>query len=190
MNDRIKAIQEAKQHMRLELKILRAQLSKAQKWSFDQSIAEQMIKVVEQRQCRVIHSYLPIAEEVDITSCLRHFLKFGLLVICARALRNGLLEHRRLHNLNHVKKGLFGTNYPVEKDIYAGPYDLIIVPGLAFDQANNRLGYGGGYYDAFLSLHPEAYKVGVGYDFQRVPTVPVEEHDQHLDLVITNLFVK
>jgi 5-formyltetrahydrofolate cyclo-ligase len=63
--------------------------------------------------------------------------------------------------------------------------DLIIVPGMVFDRANNRMGRGKAYYDNFLPLVKNAYKVGVCFDFQLIDAIPVSEHDVKMDLVIT-----
>ena len=76
------------------------------------------------------------------------------------------------------------TFHSAKADIYTANYDLIIVPGLAFNKNNYRLGYGGGYYDTFLSEHPEAYKLGIFYPFQKVESLPLEEHDQQLDGIL------
>lgn len=69
-------------------------------------------------------------------------------------------------------------------------YDVIIIPLLAFDESGNRLGYGGGWYDRFLAEQPQALKIGLAYDVQRAPTLPVEPHDRSLDYVVTeaNIF--
>ena len=65
-------------------------------------------------------------------------------------------------------------------------FDLILVPGVAFDAEGRRLGRGGGHYDRVLaSLPPRATSVGIGYDFQLVASVPCEEHDVPVDMVIT-----
>ncbi len=72
-----------------------------------------------------------------------------------------------------------------------GPYidindiDLVIVPGLAFDLSNNRLGYGKGYYDKLLK-GTRAYKAGVCFSFQLLATIPATEQDQKMDIVITS----
>lgn len=63
--------------------------------------------------------------------------------------------------------------------------DLILVPGLAFDKNNNRLGRGKAYYDKLLSS-TKAFKLGICFDFQLVNNVPVDKHDIRMDLVITN----
>ena len=62
--------------------------------------------------------------------------------------------------------------------------ELIIVPGVAFDSKGNRMGRGRGFYDRLLKSTPNAYKVGVGFDFQMVEEVPVEEFDVAMDRVV------
>jgi 5-formyltetrahydrofolate cyclo-ligase len=64
--------------------------------------------------------------------------------------------------------------------------DLVIVPGVAFDEHRNRIGFGAGFYDRFLeSVRPSCAKIGIAFEFQIYDEVPVEEHDIPLDLVIT-----
>ena len=55
---------------------------------------------------------------------------------------------------------------------------------MSFDLQNNRLGRGKGYYDRFLPLIPQAYKIGVCFDFQRMPGIPAGPHDMKVDEVI------
>ncbi|WP_243699391.1 5-formyltetrahydrofolate cyclo-ligase [Natronoflexus pectinivorans] len=62
--------------------------------------------------------------------------------------------------------------------------DLVLVPGLAFDHLGYRLGRGAGYYDKLLPKLYNAVKIGVGFSFQMVKEVPVEPHDEVLDIVI------
>ena len=68
---------------------------------------------------------------------------------------------------------------------YTGDFDLIVVPGMAFDKAGHRLGRGKGYYDRFLSQHPQVYTIGLCFDFQLLPEVPFEPHDCLINDVIT-----
>ena len=63
--------------------------------------------------------------------------------------------------------------------------DLVIVPGIAFDRAKNRLGFGGGYYDAYLKQAQQALKVAVAYDFQIIEKIPREIHDENMDVIVT-----
>lgn len=64
--------------------------------------------------------------------------------------------------------------------------DFIIVPGVAFDTNNNRMGRGKAYYDRFLSAMTAAFKVGVCFSFQLFDRVPVDEYDRPVDMVVTN----
>jgi len=68
--------------------------------------------------------------------------------------------------------------------------ELIIVPGVAFDRTGNRMGRGRGFYDRLLKSTPNAYKVGVAFDFQVVDCVPVEEFDVKMDKVIFEICSK
>lgn len=61
---------------------------------------------------------------------------------------------------------------------------LILVPGLAFTMAGDRLGRGGGYYDRFLKLCPGALTLGVAMQEQILPSLPVEKHDQRVQHVL------
>jgi 5-formyltetrahydrofolate cyclo-ligase len=64
--------------------------------------------------------------------------------------------------------------------------DLVIVPGLAFDPAGERIGYGGGYYDELLPrLAPRCWRIAPAFDVQIVALVPSAAHDQRVDLILT-----
>ena len=70
----------------------------------------------------------------------------------------------------------------------ADELDLVVVPGLAFDKRNNRLGRGQGYYDRFLKTLPRGVPtIGLAFDFQIVDTIPQrKEHDVAVDCVLVN----
>lgn len=74
-----------------------------------------------------------------------------------------------------------GDNTVSEEEI-----ELIIVPAVAFDRSRNRLGRGKGFYDRLLQT-TKATKIGIGYNFQLVDEIPVEEHDIPMDFVITQI---
>ena len=72
-----------------------------------------------------------------------------------------------------------------QNEPYTGDFDLIIVPGVAFDRNGNRLGRGKGYYDRFLCHHLDVKRIGICFDFQLVDEVPSEPFDIRMDEVIT-----
>lgn len=80
-------------------------------------------------------------------------------------------------------------------EVFIDDIDLVVVPGVAFDAQCSRMGRGKGYYDRLLSAATKEgrpYTIGVCFDFQLVPKVPVEECDKPLDCVIseTSLYHK
>ncbi len=72
-----------------------------------------------------------------------------------------------------------------QNEPYTGGFDLIIVPGVAFDCKGNRLGRGRGYYDRFLCQHLDVKRIGICFDFQCVDEVPAEPFDIRMDEVLT-----
>ena len=98
----------------------------------------------------------------------------------------------RLYIVGHVEElepTRWGLREPVpvaarEADI--GDFDVVLVPGLAFDQSGGRLGRGGGFYDRLLAERgPRSVVVGIGFDFQRMPELPRAPHDALMDYVCT-----
>lgn len=71
-----------------------------------------------------------------------------------------------------------------QNEAYTGNYDLIIVPGVAFDKNGHRLGRGRGYYDRFLCKYPNVKRIGLCFDFQMVTEVPIDQHDIIMNEII------
>lgn len=153
------------------------------KAGYDQRICSRLWETIRTYKYAVIHAYLSMGSEIDLSPLITKLLTMGHTVICPKTLPNRTLQQLELTSLQQVEKGMWGTKHPASNAVYNGTYDLIIVPGLAFDQANRRLGYGGGYYDSFLNAHTSARTIGVAYPFQVLGTIPFEEHDAKLDTV-------
>ena len=85
----------------------------------------------------------------------------------------------------HTQEGAFHIQEPTGENItdYQS-IDVVIIPGMAFDSAGNRLGRGKGYYDRFLPKVSQSYKIGVCYGFQLVERVPTGDFDQPMDEVV------
>jgi len=131
-----------------------------------------------------VHAYIPIGAEINIQPLLERLIEQGITVVTPKTLAKPIMENRVLTSFNDLEKGVFGTSHPATPIEYTGGFDFIIIPGLAFDANNYRLGYGGGYYDTFLAQHPTAFKQGIFYPFQEVSEVPTEVHDVQLDHVL------
>ncbi|SDP55433.1 5-formyltetrahydrofolate cyclo-ligase [Desulforhopalus singaporensis] len=63
--------------------------------------------------------------------------------------------------------------------------DTVLLPGSVFDERGGRFGYGGGYYDRFVSKIPHAARIGLAFDLQIVDKAPLQDHDELLDFVVT-----
>ena len=69
---------------------------------------------------------------------------------------------------------------------YYGQIDSVIVPGIAFDRNFNRVGFGCGYYDRFLSKHPYSIKVGICFQNQMCDKINAEDTDIPMNVIITD----
>ncbi len=86
---------------------------------------------------------------------------------------------------SRLELGAFHIEEPTGDDIVdPEEIELVVVPAVAYDRRGNRLGRGKGFYDRLLST-TKAAKVGIGYEFQLLDEIPVEEHDVAMDMIIT-----
>lgn len=144
-------------------------------------IMEKLKKMRKFIEAEVIMGYYPIKNEVNILSLLEE-ISNSKVVLLPKVEGKEIIP-LRVRSLGDLKIGKFGIPIPREEEKYEGKIDLILVPGLAFDLKLRRLGYGFGYYDRFLKLKKEAFKIGLAFDFQIVEEIPSE--DSKLDMIIT-----
>lgn len=154
------------------------------KLEYDSWICDQLKQLVQEHRFVKIHTYLPMRSEIDIAPFIQYLLDKNIEVYCPKTLNHRKLRHFRLESLDEVSVGKFGTPYPSSEIASAEEFDLIVVPGVAYDKEAYRLGYGGGYYDAFLEAQPTAMKVGIAYPFQIRDALPKEKHDAKLSKII------
>lgn len=177
-----------KKALRTRLQSERNSLPKGQKKDYDLKINQALKSLILEQKYQKVHTYLPMGTEIDLYPLIKELLTKNIDVYTPKTLKNRQLEHLQLHSLDALEAGLWGTKHPKDSKSYEGAFDLIIVPGLAFDLEHNRLGYGGGYYDNFLRQHQPAHKIAVAYPFQLVQNVPVEAHDEQVDQVLYDVF--
>ncbi|HEY3417376.1 MAG TPA: 5-formyltetrahydrofolate cyclo-ligase [Armatimonadota bacterium] len=178
-----------KAELRAALRARRRQLPPAAAQEASARITEAAGDLPLFRVATVICSYLTAQNEVDTEALIGLALAQGKRVILPRTI---LAEHRlALHevtNLDDLLPGPYGIREPAPElpEIDPAEVELFFVPGLAFDAAGNRLGYGAGLYDSLLVMS-EGWRVALAYGFQLLPRVPVVEHDMPMDIVITEL---
>jgi 5-formyltetrahydrofolate cyclo-ligase len=140
------------------------------------------------RSAHAILFYAPLADELDVWPLLEKLIKtptFCALPAFDAATQN--YSARRVKNLEtDIFTGKFGVSEPLMEleEIPLNKFDLVLVPGLAFDMSGNRLGRGKGFYDRILA-QASGIKCGVGYDFQVLESIPVEAHDAKVDFIFT-----
>ena len=134
------------------------------------------------REARTVLIYYPVHNEVDLRPLLAKYPdKTFLFPVTLRH----YMEVRPYDGEEMMRKGRLGVPEP-QTDEYKGSIDLILVPGVVFDQHRHRIGRGGGYYDKFLRKHPLVPKVGVCFAFQlKKHSIPHWFNDQKMDRVVT-----
>ena len=151
------------------------------KVQWDQILHDALREAVLKHKPETVHCYLPMPGEIDLTSFLEYCLRTQITTVVPKVKRKPFLEHLLLTDLDELESGPMGTRHPKNAELYAGSIDLIVVPGLAFDQRGYRIGYGGAFYDHFLMNYPEAFKLAVCYPFQLYSALPHEQHDIPVD---------
>jgi len=137
---------------------------------------------------RTILFFAPLPAELDVWPLLEETVQAGKTV----ALpwfdpATQTYRARRVENLTgEIVTGKFGVREPASScaEIPLDRFDLVLVPGVAFDMGGNRLGRGNGFYDRLLAKI-SGIKCGVGYDFQLLGKIPVEPHDAKVSFILT-----
>ena len=133
------------------------------------------------QNANTIYGYLPYNQEVRTWSILQQALQDGKKVAVPKIYGRDM-KFIYLEDLTLVEKGYCGIPEPVADAPIAEESDaLVLMPGLAFTKAGDRMGYGGGFYDRFLADEPNHPTLALCYEFQIVPS---EEYDIPVDTVL------
>ncbi len=188
--NRLSLIAEHKARLRAHLKNLRRNFPEPERQEANAALFARIMKLPEYCAASVIHTYVSWRDEVDTHALIKAALAAGKRVAAPRVPPEKLrLEHYFISDFAALIPGAFGIleprpGPPAHQAPVNTPFDVIFVPGLAFDRAGNRLGYGRAYYDQFLA-GTKALKIGLAFTLQIVEEVPVAPHDQRVDLIIT-----
>lgn len=147
-------------------------------------LGEQFVNCPQYLEAKTIYAYLPYNQEVRIVPILERALQDGKQVAVPKVYGDEM-RFIYLTDLSRVEKGYAGIPEPTDDEPLADdPYALVLMPGLAFDAQGHRIGYGGGFYDKFLSAEPTHPTVALCYDFQMLPLIETEEFDIPVDCVL------
>lgn len=136
------------------------------------------------KNATTIYGYLPYNQEVRTVPILERAIRDGKRVAVPKVYGDEM-KFLYLDDLTQVAKGYSGIPEPIADEPVADDETaLVLMPGLAFDPQGHRIGYGGGFYDKFLSREPHHPTVALCYSFQVLPVLETEEFDIPVDRVI------
>ncbi len=177
-------INQQKKETRHYIKQLKKDYTFEKKHEKSKIIFDQVEQLEKFQQADAIMAYWSMNDEVYTHDFVLKWFQTKALIL--PSVKGDELELRIFKGLDDMLEGVsFGIKEPSE--LYQSgldKIDLIIVPGVAFDKQNNRLGRGKAYYDKLLSK-TKALKVGVCFDFQMLEKVPADQYDVKMDMVIT-----
>lgn len=154
----------------------------------DRLICERLLESERIRKADTVLLYASFRSEVSTDMLFEGLSALGIQTAFPLCHKGGIMTFHLVKDSTQLRAGAYGIREP---DISL-PQPLLtertvcIVPGLAFTEAGGRLGYGGGFYDRFLTAHPEVYTAAAAYDGQITPELPLEEHDIILRSIYTD----
>jgi len=181
---------ESKQQLRKYILEMRDRQSLEDRNRWDDAIFSKFIHSEYYKNSGVIFIFVSFRSEVDTHRIIKKALEDGKTVCVPRVIsKKEGMKAFRINSIEGLKTSNYGILEPSLEceEIQADKIDLVVIPGAAFDKSGGRIGYGGGYYDMFLTgLRHDTKKIALAYDFQVLKHVPTEDHDIKIDGIITN----
>ncbi len=136
----------------------------------------------------IVSGFSPMKSEINPVPLMRKLADAGArLALPAIAGRGKPLIMRAWGFGEPLASGQWGIREPTANSLDVAP-DILIVPLAAFDRAGHRIGYGAGYYDMTINAlraRKAVTAIGIAFAAQEITHVPATEHDERLDLVLT-----
>ncbi|WAI01521.1 5-formyltetrahydrofolate cyclo-ligase [Methanogenium organophilum] len=176
----------SKEALRQTLRQKRQEIPPEQYAARSREITTSLLKTLKPFETILVYSSKP--PEVDTRPLIRSLLNEGKNIIVPIIQREDCsLRLSYIRTADVLVPSTFNVPEPIGNEIPADPADIdvALIPLLGFDDAGNRIGYGAGYYDRFLSKHTQFPTVGVAFAVQRCVQIPHEATDQTLDAVVT-----
>ena len=158
--------------------------------SYSRAVTEVLVKQDFYRDAQVIYPYLAYNTEIDTKYIIKRAWQDGKIVAVPRVLDDTNMEFFVITSFDDVELGYHGIPEPITSESVSSKEILMIMPGLAFDKAHNRVGYGGGFYDRYLEKKEREgiriKKVSLAYEFQVLDNLEVEAYDIPVDNIVTS----
>ena len=175
----------SKENLRKKLINLRKKNFKEQSISYIQF--KKILKKLNLKNKINIGGYYPINSEIGCLDILEKLEKNRFKISLPITKKNYDMDFYEWSFQNSLKISYQGIPEPnSKKKVFP---DVLIVPLVGFDKNKFRLGYGGGFYDRYiskLSNYKKFLTIGFAFSFQELKNIPINKHDQKLDFILTN----
>ncbi len=168
---------------------LRRSIPAEERPALSEAATVRALELPEVQSATHVLGFVAMPEELDPSPLLNELRRRGATICLPRVDAPGTLELHSCTVDTGLEEGPHGVLQPPPHAPLAefDTIDLVIVPGVAFDNRGARLGMGGGYYDRLLARMHLAHRVAFVFDDQLVELIPEDPHDQRVDAVITPL---
>ena len=170
---------------------IRKKILKLRKKKYSKNLSISFIKLSQllkknKFESKIIGGYYPFNHELGILNILEKFEEKNYIISLPKIAKNNKMNFFQWSFKEPLKINKFGIPETTsKKKIYP---NILLIPLVGFDDQLNRLGYGGGYYDRYLSKiqdKDKIIKIGVGFSFQKIKNIPINKHDIKLNYIIT-----
>jgi 5-formyltetrahydrofolate cyclo-ligase len=183
-----------KDKTRIELSQLLDGLSDRDVFLKSFAACEALCATDEFQKARSLMTYLAMPKELDTSQANLQAFKLNKTVAVPRVVWDDReLEPVVIYTLNcPMDISRYGLRNPSGTEIMdVAEIDMVVVPGLGFDEYGDRLGRGAGFYDRFLASHNfNGIRCGLAFEEQIAESIPVDEHDMRLDMLVTDKKVR
>ena len=174
-----------KKEARAYVRARKRAMTEAQIVSASARLGEKLRQSELYKNAKTIYGYLPYNQEVRTVPMLEQALRDGKQVAVPKCYGPDMRFIYIDDFDTQIAPGYCNIPEPVLDEPVAGDTTaLVLMPGLAFDYDGRRIGYGGGFYDRFLSAEPNHPTLALCYGFQMVDRLETEEFDIPVDQVL------
>ncbi len=179
-----------KERLRVKLQKSLLEMSEEERGEKSQKACKNLFSTPQFQRAATIMMYLSLPHEVDTSEAVLYSWQLGKTVVMPKIswqqrhmipVKISSLEKGFSTSASGLRNPISGVPIPIEE------IDLVVAPALGFDRKGNRLGRGSSFYDRFFA-HKQFHAPRCGFAFaeQLVESVPVSEHDEPVDLIVTD----
>lgn len=167
----------------------RKEISVDTRKTYSKEIMNKLINSKYYGDAKTIMTFISFSDEVDTHNFIKHAIEDGKkIVVPVTYPKTHELKPSQVKDFNELEPGYYNILAPKKEfERFKDPkeIDLVVVPGVAFRKDGYRIGYGGGYYDRFLSTIPDTPTIAIAFTSQIVENLPIEDFDIPVDYIYT-----